>query len=602
MARIEWAALGGDEAETVVSILLFNEHPHAKRIRPSRGDFGIDVLLPNPDDASCADVWQIKKFAANLNASQKRQIEDSFERVLVGLVRRGVPLADWYLVMPLDPTIENMLDWFNSMPATVISRMSADAVLALTNDERAAIMAWRDTPGRIIEWKGLTYCEYLAAKFWFVADYYLHGGSERIKSAVGEVAKILQRDLSLSTADLDTTSSSILEPDDLREHLGRLGQALDGDPHFRYGFSVDPVAPQLRDEPGLIAAAQEIAPSGTTITFRIYERFAEAVNARPIPIKLRFQFEPGSNEQRAFDDWRKYGKPLTATVAVEADLPGGLGGSFKNATARISPSHGCRKYENRYRVVGPDKIVLGELQFSMTATTGLDGTGAWIQGRDSSRAVSIEGLVDATDRSGKFEFSFEDISGLVAVEVALAVEFAANLSHPNRLQISGKHGPFNDLQEIQDSEGPLPPFVSRYVGALATLQAHTSTPIMVPDLTTVAGSDAQTVISASKVVDGQTIVGTWGAFEFTINGKTIDSSGHYQLAIIDTLTAVVGEETLKFGAIQNTLLSVRLIELGDNQVRAEPHLNATAHLKHAPDEEPPPPERKPVRFRLITEG
>jgi hypothetical protein len=361
-----------------------------------------------------------KKFATNLDASQKRQIEESFQRVLVGLVRRGVPLADWYLVMPLDPTIDNLLDWFTKMPDEVIARMSADAELALTEEEKSAIRAWRQTPGRTIEWKGLTYCEALASRFWFVADYYLHGGSERIKSAVAEVAKILQRDLTLPSADPDAPTSSILEPRDLREHLGRLGRALDGDPHFRYGVSVDPVAPQLHEEPGLIAAAQEIAPDGMCVTLRIYERFAEALNERPIPIKLRFVFEPGSAAQQAFDDWRKYGKPLTTAVSMEADLPGGLGGSFSSATASISPSGGGRKYESRYRIVAPDGTVLAELRFSLTSTTGLDGTGAWIQGHDSSGIVSIEGQLDATDRSVKLGFSFGDPTGREANAVNLA--------------------------------------------------------------------------------------------------------------------------------------------------------------------------------------
>lgn len=323
MARIEWAALSGDEVETVVSMLIFNEHPRATRIRPSQGDFGIDVLVPHPGDTSFADVYQIKKFASNLDASQKRQIEDSFQRVLVGLVRRDIPLADWYLVMPLDPTIENLLDWFAELPDVVISRMSSDEKLGLTEGEIGAITAWRQSPGRIIEWKGLTYCEALASKYWFVADYYLHGGSERIKSAVADVAKILQRDITLPHTDAGVSSTSTLEPHELRDHLARLGRVLDGDPHFRYGFSVDPTAPQLYEEPGLIAAAQEIAPDGMCITFRIFERFAEALNERPVPITLRFQFEPGSAEQRAFDDWRKYGKPLTAAVDMDADLPGG---------------------------------------------------------------------------------------------------------------------------------------------------------------------------------------------------------------------------------------------------------------------------------------
>ncbi|GAA0985539.1 hypothetical protein GCM10009555_061150 [Acrocarpospora macrocephala] len=598
MARIEWAALSGQEVETVVSILLFNEHPRATRIRPSQGDFGIDVLVPHPADASLADVYQIKKFAVNLDDSQKRQIQDSFQRVLVGLIRRGVPLADWYLVMPLDPTVENALDWFAEMPDAVIARMSSDAKLALTAEEKATIKAWHEVPARIIEWKGLTYCEALASKFWFVADYYLHGGSERIKSAVTEVAKILQRDVTLPDAGAVVAGSSIVEPGELREHLGRLGRVLDGDPHFRYGVSVYPVPPQLPPEPGLIAAAQEVAPDGMCITFRIYARFAEAVNERPIPIKVRFQFEPASAEQQAFDDWRKYGKPLTAVVGIDSDLPGGLGGSFDSATARISPADGGKKGATRYRIVAPDGAVAAELRFSVTTTTGLDGTGLYVQGRDASGLVSIEGQLDMDDRSGKIGFSFGDPTGREAAEVAAAIEFAASLSQPNRLQIAGKHGPFHDLQNIPEAEAPLPPFVARYIAALAALQPHTPTAIVVPDLTTVTGQLAHEVLTAAKLLDGQTIVGTWKPFEFETDGNAaIDTNGHYQLATIEPLTVVVGEEALTLGAIQNTLLSANLTDLGGGQLRAEPHLSDTGQQAFAPDEPTPPADRGPVRSR-----
>lgn len=596
MVRIEWAALSGAEVETVVSILVFNKHPRATRIRPSQGDFGIDVLVPCAGDGPDVDVYQIKKFATNLDASQKRQVEDSFQRALVGLARRGIRLADWYLVMPLDPTIDNAFDWFAEMPNAVIDRMSSNDKLAMTQGEMDTIKGWREAPGRIIDWKGLTYCEALASEFWFVADYYLHGGSQRIKSAVAEVAKILQRDLTLP--DADAPSSSILEPRDLREHLHRLGHVLDGDPHFRYGFSLDPVAPLLREEPGLIAAAQEIAPDGTCVTFRIFERFAEALNERPVPIRLQFQFEPGSAEHQAFEEWRKYGRPLLAPASIDADLPGGLGGSLSNGTVSISPAGGGTTFENRYRLVAPDGPVLGELRFSLTSTTGMDNAGAWIQGHDASGIVSIEGIFDTEDQSGRLSFTFDDPSGHAAADVAPAIEFAANFSHPNRLEVASRHGPFHDFQGISRVEAPIPKFVEQYVAALAVLQDHTVTPIAVPELTTVTARNAQTVVEAAKLLDGQTIVGTWDQLEFESNGDiTIDKSGHYQLAIIDPLEAVIGTDTLVLGAVQKTLVSVRITDLGAGWLRAEPHMNNTAHQRFARNEPVPAAEHRPVRSR-----
>lgn len=261
-------------------------------------------------------------------------------------------------------------------------------------------------------------------------------------------------------------------------------------------------------------------------------------------------------------------------------------------------SSGGARYENRYRIIAPDGATLAELRFSLTTTTGLDRAGAWIQSQDTSGIVSIEGQLDAADQSGKLSFSCDDPAGRDAAEVTAAFEFLANLSHPNRLQVAEKYGPFHDFQEIPEAEAPFPLFVARYISALATLQAHTSQSVAVPDLTTVTADDAQTVLCAAKLLDGQTIVGTWKAMEFdTDDAVAFDPEGHYQLATIEPLTAVIGATALTPGAVQNTLMSVKLAEIGDGRIRAEPHVNDTAHQVYAPDESVPPADRKPVRSR-----
>lgn len=239
MARVEWAALSGDEVEAVTTNLLYNDHPTSIRIRPSQGDFGIDLAVPRDTDAKVWDIYQIKKFAVNLTDGQKQQIEKSLQRLMIGLVRRGIPVGDWYLVMPLDPTLDNLLDWFRGMPDDAIAKLFSNEKLAITDEEKEKITGWRNTPGRRIEWKGLHFCEALVAKYWYVPDYYLHGGSERIRAAVADVASILRRDLSLPSGD-SGAPTSILQPGDVREHLLRLQTVLDGDPHYRYGLSLDP--------------------------------------------------------------------------------------------------------------------------------------------------------------------------------------------------------------------------------------------------------------------------------------------------------------------------------------------------------------------------
>lgn len=243
MGPVPWSALGGDTIEDVVSNLLYHEYPRAQRIRPSQGDYGIDIIVPRMHgDTEVWDVYQIKKFALNLTDNQNKQVEKSFRRLMIGLVRRGIQAGDWYLVMPLDPTTQSLLDWFKPMPKSVIEDMAPknknrrlpisaeEKSNPLTEDEYAKINSWYEAPDRKIEWKGDLFVETLASKYWFVIDYYLNNGSERIRNAVAEVAKILQRDLTfpVSADDSTTPNDSRIEADDRRlVYLGELAVTID---------------------------------------------------------------------------------------------------------------------------------------------------------------------------------------------------------------------------------------------------------------------------------------------------------------------------------------------------------------------------------------
>jgi len=61
-------------------------------------------------------------------------------------------------------------------------------------------------PGRIIKWEGRSFCETMAAKYPYAVDHYLHGGDERLRSAVAEMSAILRRDVSSGEA-LSTATS-----------------------------------------------------------------------------------------------------------------------------------------------------------------------------------------------------------------------------------------------------------------------------------------------------------------------------------------------------------------------------------------------------------
>lgn len=597
MPRVEWAALSGDEVEAVVSNLLYNEHPTATRIRPSQGDYGIDVLVPQPEKREIFDVYQIKKFATNLGDSEKRQIKSSFRRLLVGLVRRNIPIGDWYLVMPLDPTIENRLDWFNGMPGEVIQAMFGDIDLALTGQEKERILNWRNNEARTIEWKGHLFCEALASKYWFVPDYYLHGGNERLRAAVSDVAAILHRDVTLPK-EKPQDATSILTPSEIADHLTRLQQALDGDPHFRYGVSFEPRQPQLTAEPGLVAATQEVAPDGSCLTFKIFQRSNESLNERPIPINLKFQVTDESS--RALELWRKYGKPLTLPAEMDTDLPGGLGGKAVSGTVRITPAVDDR-HENRYRVVTPSGDVAGEVMFQMRATTGLDGTGRWLHGTDPSGVLSIDALVNVTDRSLKARFEINDITDRDPTAAAPALEFMATLGAPNRLQVAAKYGPFFNIDSLPANSEAFPEFIARYVRALAVLQTRTAGQLVIPDLSSVTVGHVREVMNAAALIEGKVTIATWSKMSLTSvnSGVQVDPEGHYQISVLKPLNLRVGECDISVGTVETVALSARVATGDDGSLSILPATNDTAHQRLADDELVPPGGMFPVRWREL---
>lgn len=76
--RIPWERISGDDVETIIAVYVCRENPDAVKVRPSRGDGGIDLLHKRDDDTY--DVYQVKKFATNLSSGQKTQILNSWER------------------------------------------------------------------------------------------------------------------------------------------------------------------------------------------------------------------------------------------------------------------------------------------------------------------------------------------------------------------------------------------------------------------------------------------------------------------------------------------------------------------------------------------
>lgn len=262
--RVAWATLQPAENEHLISVMLCRENPSAMRVRPSRGDGGIDVITLTPAGWV---VDQIKYFPGSLTPSQKGQVRESFERLRTYAAREGKDIAGWHLVVPVDPTNEER-KWFDDL--------TADA-------------------GYPCEWRGLTYVEGLAAAYQDVIDYYLHNGRERLETLVGQLTDVIRLGYRLGDG-----ASKPLMPRDVESGLIGLYAALNAhDPHYRYAYSVDADFPEVHDEPFLIAGVQK-RTDVACVTFKIYARFAEAEQERPVPGNLRFRFLPTPRRRKHF--------------------------------------------------------------------------------------------------------------------------------------------------------------------------------------------------------------------------------------------------------------------------------------------------------------
>jgi len=613
---VAWSELETGQAETLLSVLLYNEHPKATRVLPSRGDYGVDVLNPNGSVPEAFDVYQIKYFSKSLTKGQKGQVEYSFRRMLIGLVRRGIPVADWYLICPVDNTIDSQTDWFDAMPDKVIADIFNDEHFVriekrkqppLTADEKAKITAWRNAPGRIIKWQGRPFCITLAAKYPYVIDYYLGGGREHLDKAIADLVSIISGPGSSSAPH---PGAGVLTPAGITSHLDTLKNVLDTDPHFTYGFSVDPTPPDLfadvglahkgfsvdRTAPGivvadnLIAATQESLSDGWTLTFRIYQRFAEALRERPVPIRLEFSTAEAAFDRHAFDMWRKYGTPLTGMAEVEADLPGGLGDRFSGGHVEVSLQASGITDVARFRIRRPDGSTGGELSFSITTTSGPEGTGIRQHGTDATGYLTYELLADTATNEVTWSFALARVVGAELAAALPPIEFLQDLRTPNAIEVAERLGPFRAFREIPDDNShKFPDSVMQYLRALAVIQAHTSTRILVPDLTRVTQQTVDAAVEAAALVSGQAVIATWESMAMVADStlkqtgpeRNIDLAAEYQLLVMEKLVVRVGEQDLVLGTVADFALSARY-EVEDGKVVARPYRNDTLQKTFSP--------------------
>ncbi|MEU6417832.1 restriction endonuclease [Streptomyces spiralis] len=528
MSRIEWTRLSGDDVEEVVAVLLSRKHPDCIRIRPSQGDGGIDLLLPQPDGSY--HVLQVKKFAENLRATQKKQIEKSLKRLTTYAGEQGLLVTRWDLVTPLDPTKEN-LQWLQGLPTL---------------------------PNVTVGWRGLIFIEGLVAEFPDVVDYYVRGGKERLQAAVADLTALL-RQQSGATDGVEELSAA-----DAGTLLTTLSKRVNAhDPHYSYDLHVTerPLDHRAIDPERLVFVSQ-VLDANPSVAIAVRARFADAPNIRPIPLSLNIRVPQGSDLEQEVLNFRDYGTDLVLPgehFDLTADLPGGLSPSPGASTLlKISanPSPNATPQEMRFSITAPDGEELATTTVVLTSsTTGVTGIGGVLHGVEIGEVFDVTLRLNFAEQKLNISVNTRDLASKRLETVRAGVEFMAHFHTPNRLTV---HNPYRP----QAGQGPMQIGHARDLGAvlqrdiveaLLEIQRAAGRTVRIPPLLGRSAEEFEPWLEAAHLLRREELRVGWTELTFTAAQEPPqDLLANLPGAFIvhHPLTVSVGGEVLDLGLRQ----------------------------------------------------
>ena len=279
---------------------------------------------------------------------------------------------------------------------------------------------------------------------------------------------------------------------------------------------------------------------------------------------------------------------------------------------------GIQTYEVRFAIRRPDGTTGEPILFSITATPSDGGAVISERGSDAAGFLTFESQIDTRSLTSTYTFTRSSTVGEPVTSVLPKIHFMQDLESPNVLQIAWGHGPLTDYGEIPPRKrATFPASVMEYLDALAVLQRRSTTPVRIPDLSTVTNGDADAVKEAAMLVRGETVTTEWTRFRWrdgpvparprqaehqaNIDGdeeREIDLASYYELIIIEPLIVSVGEQEHILGAVHTHLLSVRFV-VEEGELRALPYLNDTMRRTFAPHDQVPDRSHRPVKGRVL---
>ncbi len=328
----------------------------------------------------------------------------------------------------------------------------------------------------------------------------------------------------------------------------------------------------MGDRPGLVLSYV----AGDTKTERwaivdVIARCAASTQERPVTVDGALRLKPGSEAEKAYQDFLTYGAPFTSPAGAyygQIDAPGGLGGPLEGATVSIgSVLEIGDNPQLHLEVLGSDGKVLGGVNLNrLERSQGAGGVRIILE--EGHRVFTLEDRYNLDDRTGTRSLRFGDIVGTPVTAVAQALTFVSHCHPPNAGRLSIRHTPPErgvadpNIGVLHDEEARA--HVGRMVKLarmLVAFQERSSTVITFPDLDRVPAEQLRDWQFAYSLLQGHEVVGTYpegdAVFaEFDVGTEV--SEGDVVIAM--PLTVTVGGQVIEFGTMHVELELTVLVD------------------------------------------
>lgn len=517
--RIPWTRYSGEDVESVLATFISLEERDAIKIRPSRGDGGIDLVIYL--DAETVDVYQIKKFAENLKSSQKAQIENSWQELSTTTAELHVKINSWHLVMPLDPTNEN-LKWAKELV---------------------------EPSGTELIWDGLSRVDGWASKHPEVIDYYFSNGKEEVSEYAARL---------LSAANLPDCSDPALLENRLRDlcsHLDKL------DPYYAYSVHVlseyDKRDDFCASVPGVVMSQILVTPGAGRIAVDVIEKTPIASMLHPLTFALKITAATDDEKEQA-KNFIEYGMPFTSLPAEVIDqayqLPVGRScdGIRKGIIKTLDlPASNCIRSASLFWEG------CGELHLIVDKAT--RGTkGFFFSAHDATETfrLSFKWIDNQSGGTISYEFSFNKLLNKRSRDVARTYRFLSEAKDEKvELRIDGTSALYFHLGLRDDVIAEVNAIYSLVV-ALETINKVADSEMPFPDYFKITNGEVAYLKDAARLLDGETIVYSWESHGFILNGDDVHNLEFPSLVLwIKPLTVRLGDKEAFCGFVQTTLVA-----------------------------------------------